>query len=99
MKMCSDVNPRVGTPHIKMCSDVHHRVRTQHMKMCSDVNDRVGTPHMKCVQILRILVKRQFTKLQLSETLISASILSPTTPDRASGKPESPYCNDRGGIC
>ena len=31
---------------------------------------------MKCVLILRILVKRQFTKLQLSETLISASILS-----------------------
>ena len=39
MKMCSDVQNRVGTPKIKMCSDDHTRVRTLHMKT------RLGTPH------------------------------------------------------
>ena len=44
MKMCSDVQNRVGTLHIKMCSDVHTKVGTPHMKMCSDGQNRVGTP-------------------------------------------------------
>ena len=30
MKMCSDVQNRVGTPHKKMCSDVHTWVGTPH---------------------------------------------------------------------
>ena len=32
--------------HIKMCSDVQNRVGTQHIKMCLHVHTRVGTPHM-----------------------------------------------------
>ena len=44
MKMCSDVQNRVGTHQIKMCSDVYTKVGTPHMKMCSDAQNRVGTP-------------------------------------------------------
>ena len=45
--MCSDVDTRVGTPHMKICLDVQCRVGTPHIKMCSDDHTRVGTPHMK----------------------------------------------------
>ena len=41
--MCSDVQNRVGTPHIKMCSDVRNKVGTPHIKMCLHVLTRVGT--------------------------------------------------------
>ena len=47
IKMCSDVPTRVGTPHIRICSDVKNRVGTPHIKMCSDVQNRVGTLHIK----------------------------------------------------
>ena len=30
---------------MKMCSDVQNRVGTQHIKMCSHVHTTVGTPH------------------------------------------------------
>ena len=45
MKICSDVQNRVGKPRIKMCSDVDTRVGTPHIKMCSDDHTRVGTAH------------------------------------------------------
>merc|ERR1712121_591549 len=50
--MCSDVQNRVGTPHMKMSPDVQNRVGTPHIKMCSDVQNRVGTPHTKmCLHV------------------------------------------------
>ena len=45
--MCSNVQNRVGTPHIKMCSDVQNRVGTPHIIMCLDVHTSAGIPHMQ----------------------------------------------------
>ena len=54
--MCSDVDTRVGTPHMKMCSGVQSRVGTPHIKMCSDDHTRVGTPHRILRKSLALLV-------------------------------------------
>ena len=52
IKMCSDVQKKVGTLHIKLCSDVHTRAGTPHTKICSGVQNRVGTTHMKmCLDV------------------------------------------------
>ena len=52
--MCSDVQNRMGTPHIKMCSDVYTRVGTPHMNICSDVQNRVGASHIKMCSDVRV---------------------------------------------
>ena len=58
MKMCSNVNTRVGTFHMKMSSNVHTRFRTGtlDMKMCSDVNTKVGTMNIKVFKDDHIIV-------------------------------------------
>ena len=38
--------PKIQHWNLKICSDVNSRVGTPHMKMCSDVLTRVGTPQM-----------------------------------------------------
>ena len=58
MKMCSNVNTRVGTFHMKMCSNVDTMVGTgtPDMKMCSDVNTKVGTMNIKMCKDDHIIV-------------------------------------------
>ena len=47
MTMRFDVHTRVGAPRMKICSDLNNRVGTSYIKMFSDFHNRGGTPHMK----------------------------------------------------
>ena len=44
-----------GTPDMKMCSDVDHRVGTLNMKMYLDIHTRMGTPHMKMYISIKVV--------------------------------------------
>ena len=56
--MCSDIQNRVGTPHINMCSHVQNRMGTPHIKMFSDVQIRVGTDILNGVGTPHIILRK-----------------------------------------